>query len=380
MVNNMRSFDYRVDYKDMSIEVNNYIDEMLKELKVLSQIEKLDIYDKSIQLVEKFKEKYPDILMIQDVISKDMLSSENIEYVFEHKNYKQDASKTGMDFQNDLYKIFELEDELSNVASKLFKEELSSFEEIENGKEFLVVGHASYNLPGVSNNKNYRNNYKKYLSCSVYSNNELNTFMDEKIVYLFDVNKENFISSSPDDVATREEPRPSMHTLKKNDSNSYTDVGIKNDPRGTFALSILSPRAVEKLSVEREFSLTNKKYSKGITTNEVVLYRPKCKSKRALLIADETDLLINEYFKLKENKIKFKCINRGIYKEMDSQKRYSQEQLDKLIKQLSELPTYNPQFLSDYYNEVVLPMNYSDEILSIINDSFKQYIKHSKKL
>ena len=360
----MRYFNYRHEHSSMGIDVTSYINEFIKELKCLIEIEGLDVYRDALGVVIDFKNKYPDIRAIGQNILRDLISPENIEYAFKNPNsYKEDASKIGLAFQKDLYKIFELEDNLSKLAEKKF-EEMTPFEQIENGGEFMVVGHASYQLPGVSNNPNYRKNQKEYLSC------ELNTFMDNKIVYLLGVTEDNFISASHFDVVTRETRHPSIHSLKEietDDGKEYIDIGFTHD-MDKFALSIATPKVVERLSLEREKGLDSS------LTNEIVLLRNKTISNKALLVADETDLLIDEFMVLKSNGVEFKCINRGLYKEQRDEERYDKSKLQDLEQRLSMIGRYDRRALEDYYKSVVLKMKYSDDILEKINNSFSKYI------
>ena len=366
----MRYFNYRHEHSSMGIDVTSYINEFIKELKCLIEIEGLDVYRDALGVVIDFKNKYPDIRAIGQNILRDLISPENIEYAFKNPNsYKEDASKIGLAFQKDLYKIFELEDNLSKLAEKKF-EEMTPFEQIENGGEFMVVGHASYQLPGVSNNPNYRKNQKEYVSCSLFSNNELNTFMDNKIVYLLGVTEDNFISASHFDVVTRETRHPSIHSLKEietDDGKEYIDIGFTHD-MDKFALSIATPKVVERLSLEREKGLDSS------LTNEIVLLRNKTISNKALLVADETDLLIDEFMVLKSNGVEFKCINRGLYKEQRDEERYDKSKLQDLEQRLSMIGRYDRRALEDYYKSVVLKMKYSDDILEKINNSFSKYI------
>ena len=353
----MRYFDYRKDYSNINIEVDSYIREFIKELNCLIEMEGLDVYRNALNLLKEFSDKYPDLYSTSQKILGELLSNENP---------IDGSSKTGVEFQKDLYRIFELEESLSKLAEKKF-EEMTPFEEIENGGEFMVVGHASYQLPGVSNNPNYRKNQKEYLSCSLFSNNHLNTFMDEKIVYLVDVTKENFVSASHYDVVTRGTKYPSIHSLKEvetDEGKEYIDVGFTLD-KDKYALSIATPKVVERLTLEREKQLGNP------SVNEIVLLRGKTVSNKALLVADETDLLLDEFMVLRKNNIDFKCINKGLYNE---EERYDKSKLEELDQSLSNIGIYGLNTLQDYYKNVVLKMNYSNDVLERINNSFSKYI------
>ena len=167
----MRHFDYRDDYSTISIDIKSYTDALIKELTCLIEIEGLDVYKNALNAVNEFNAKYPDLNAISDQIADELLTPENVDYAFYNHKFKEDASETGMKFKEDLYKIFALEESLSKLAEKQF-EKMTPFEQIENGGDFMVVGHACSLLPGVSNNPNYRKNHKEYLSCSLFTNNE----------------------------------------------------------------------------------------------------------------------------------------------------------------------------------------------------------------
>lgn len=365
----MRTFNYVDDHSRINIDVKSYINELIKELTYLIEIEGLDVYKNGLEVVNNFKNKYSDLHAVHKEILEDLLKPENVEYAVKNKKYKDDASKIGIEFQKDLYRIFELEESLSKLAEKQF-ENMTPFDQIENGGEFMVVGHVSHQLPGVSNNPNYIKNQKEYLSCSLFSNNEQNTFDNGKIVYLVDVTEDNYISASYFDVAARESRYPSIYSLKEVETETgkeYISIGYTYDS-DKFALSIATPKVVEKLSLERESNIENP------LTNEIVLLRGKTISNKALLMADETDLLLDEFVTLRKNNIEFKCINKGLYKEQKDEDRYDKTRLIELKNELSKIGYYDKKVLEDYYKNVVLKMNYSDDILEIINDGFSKYI------
>ena len=59
----------------------------------------------------------------------------------------------------------------------------------------MTVIHASYLEPGVKGNSNYHGNVysKQYLSCSLISGRELNTFGDVKTLFVMDVNGDSYM-------------------------------------------------------------------------------------------------------------------------------------------------------------------------------------------
>lgn len=368
----MRYFDY-LDRDYSMFDINCYIEELITTLKYLKDIEKKEIYDRSLKLVESFKKKYPDLNEIDSIIFKDLINKENATFLCDHGYYKEDASRVGLEFEEDLHKIFEMEEELNKIAGEYFSKSMTSFEEIKNGEEFITVGHSSFNIPGTPNSINYNDRGPKYLSCSLFSNMELNAFNHSNIVYLVDINQQNFILASYFDISIREDDYPSIFAIKK-ENKKYLIAGYGEDTK-KFTITIATPRVVEKMSVERETKENGSlyKYDNGLT-NEVVLDREKTNFRNALLIGCETDLMIIEYFYLKAQNIPFKCINKGLYMEKEGLDRFDEGKLNILKEELKSINMYDKEVLEDYYKDVVLEMNYSERVLSIINESFSQYI------
>ena len=120
-------------------------------------------------------------------------------------------------------------------------------------------------------------------------------------------------------------------------------------------------------------------YNYNALTNEIVLDRSKTKRTGALLISNGCDLLLSEYWILKENNIPFKCINRGLYREKKGYTNYTKEEYEEFIKKIEIMPEQtkkiNPEFLKSYYEEVVLKMNYSQEIVEIIKRELSKYVE-----
>lgn len=383
----MRRFDYLHDYTGMSIAINSYLNELKKELSVLIDVDNNPLYEQFIQMIDNFEKKYPNLYDISSKILDDLLTPENVEYCIKNKEYKADASKTGCEFQLEIQKIFELEEQLKQIALYKFKEDITNFDEIVNGKDFIVVGHASDQLPGLPGDDRYnRFGQKRYLSCSLLSNLELNTFQDSSIFFVVDVKEDNYLLGTYYDTVTRENRNPSVYTvgeIESEDGKLYIDAGYSND-KDKFAISIATPKVIEKLSVEREIKDTGRLYDYNNTlTNEIILDRDKTSVKGCLLVAEETKVLFSEFYTLEKNNMDFKCINKGLYKEKQGIDRYDKTAIPSFKKQLKESIDYyknilKPEefsfFLSEYYKKVVRPMNYSDDILSIINEEFNMYI------
>lgn len=381
----MRKFNYLEDHGVISTAVKGYINQLLMEINLLKETNN-DIYSKTEITINKFKDKYPNLYMVSKVILDDLLKSENFEYYHQNKRYPDDASSLGLQFEKDLKKIFDLEEQLKNIALVSWENDLTKFDDIVNGEDFLVVGHASYNLPGTVNCRNYVNNGHKnlYISCSLFSGNELNTFNDLKTVYLIEVDKNNYIASSSDDSVTADFNYPSFETLSKIDDNHYIKVGYTNDSKKSVT-TIATPKLIEKLSLEREINQRGEMYNyDGLLTNEVVLDRTKSKYIGALLISNGCDLLLDEYLNLKQNNVKFKCINKGLYRTKNNMTEFTSKDYNDFIDKFNRIENYSylgdklNELLLGYYYEVILPMNYSSDVMLLINDKFSKYIEIPK--
>lgn len=374
----MRNFDYRKDYGLIGITIRGYITQLHKEISLLMDTN--PIYSKALQVIEQFKLKYENLSAVSSLILKDLLEPYPFEYCYKHGNYPEDASSLGIQFENDLKNIFKLEDELRLVALENWKNELTNFDDIENGEDFIVVGHAAYFSPGTPDFSNYRagEHSKQFLSCTLFSDKELNTFNQIKTVFITNVDQDNYISSSSEDSVTGEFRSTSFETLKEikeNGFSHYIKVGYTNNMHKAVT-TISTPRLIEELSIKREVEENGSlfEYEKSLT-NEVVLDRTNTKISGALLISNGCDLLINEYLNFKKNNIKFKCINKGLYKKKYGMDEYSEKEYNEFLNSISRLYNdidnyiYTNEELLGYYNEVVVPMKYNSEITNMIKQS-----------
>lgn len=365
----MRMFDYRKNHSIIGTTINGYITQLHKEITLLKGTNV--VYDKALEMIESFKLKYENMHYISALILKDLLEPDNIEYCMQHGEYPLNCSTLGKEFEEDLKRIIKLEDELRKIAVESWKTDLTNFEDIKNGEDFMVVGHSSFTLPGTKDNSNYKTGQysKQYLSCSLLSQRELNTFHGEKIVYLVDINNENYIASSCEDAVTTETNSPQFETLKKISENGvdhYIKAGYNHDSSKAVT-SISTPQLIEKLSVEREVGKNGELFNyRNLLTNEVILDRTTTKVTGALLISKGCDLLIEEYLYLRKNNVNFKCLNIGLYKEKFGYPSYNEKEYAEFLKKNSSLPNYDIEVLLEYFNDVVIPMNYSSEITNII--------------
>ena len=375
----MRKFSYITDYGLINSSVRGYITELEKELAMLIDMEvNNDIYIDTYKKLKEFKSKYSDLYGIYNKILNDLTSGDNVEYCFKYGKYKEDASLVGLEFEKDLKEIFELEEKCRDYSIKLWERDIT------NGEDFMTVIHASYLEPGVKGELNYHDNEysKQYLSCSLISDRELNTFGDAKTLFVMDVNSDSYIASSFDDSVTSETTKADFNTLKEIDVNGnkhYIKVGYTNDMKSSVT-SISSPKMIEELSIQRELKDSGELYRYNSQTNEVVLDRTKTRVVGALLLSNGCDLLLGEYINLKQRGIRFKCINKGLYRQKNNISPYNEEEYNKFIISLDSLDEvisrYNisDDLLREYYYEVVLPMKYDDNVMKVINKKFSLYL------
>lgn len=380
----MRKFNYITDYSLINSSVNGYIIELEKELAILIDMEEdNNIYVEAYKKLKEFKNKYSNMYDVYNEILNDLLSSENVEYCVKNGKYKEDASLVGLEFERDLRELFALEEKCRSNSVKLWERDLTSYDNITNGEKFMTVIHASSLLPGTPDNDNYHDNKysKQYLSCSLISNRELNTFNGTKILFVMDVNDDNYIASSYVDAVTADISRADFNTLKEidvNGSKHYIKVGYINDTKSSVT-SISSPKMIEELSVERELKDSGELYRYNSQTNEVVLDRTKTKMRGAILLSDGCDLLLGEYFYLKSLGVKFKCINKGLYRQKNNISPYTEEEYNNFLVSLDNLDgvikKYNASYedLFNFYQEVVIPMKYDERVMNDINKKLSFY-------
>lgn len=380
----MRKFNYITDYSLINSSVKGYIIELEKELSMLIDMEEdNNIYIEAYKKLKEFKNKYSNMYDVYNVILNDLLSSENVEYCFKYGKYKEDASLVGLEFERDLRELFELEEKCRDYSIKLWERDLTSYDNIINGEKFMTLVHASYFEPGVKGDANYHDNKysKQYLSCSLMSDRELNTFSDAKTLFVMEINSDNYIASSFVDSVTSESTTPNFNTLKEidvNGSKHYIKAGYTNN-RKEAVISISSPKMIEELSVERELKDSGELYRYNSQTNEVVLDRTKTKVNGAILLSDGCDLLLEEYLQLKSLGVKFKCINKGLYRLKSNIPPYTEEEYNNFLISLDSLDDvierYNVSYedLFGFYQEVVIPMKYDERVMNDINKKLSFY-------
>lgn len=249
----------------------------------------------------------------------------------------------------------------------------------------MIVGHASFNIPGISSDKNYNSHMAQYLSCSLFSNLELNSFQNSNLIFVVNVNSTNYIASSSCDSVTGDFNNPDFLTLKVievNGSKHYIKVGYTNDSKKCVT-ALETPEMIEKLSIARELKENGKLYDYDSSLcNEVVLDRTKTSYSGAVLLSNGCDILFNEYLLLKENNIPFKCINKALYRLKKEMLPYSNTDYEEYLSSLKRLEArildglIPLDKLNAYYNEVIIPMRYDD----IIANDFKKVIAKYTKI
>lgn len=375
----MRHFDYIKDYSIINTTIKGYIKSLKKEINLLKEKNNHELYNDALELIASFESLHPDLNIVCNQIKNDI---KNIQpYYFKYGYYPENTSLIGQKFSRHLQEIIKMEEKLKEIAIPSWEQELTQFEEIQNGEDFIVVGHADYKNPGLGNENNQ--NRTQYLSCSVLSNNELNTFQNIKTVFVVGVNKDNYIASSFTDALTSDYSLPSFLTLKTIETEKKKHnikVGYNNDSNECVT-SIMTPRLVEKLSIEREIEENGTLFEyRNSQTNEVILDRGHIKVDGILLISNGCDLLIGEYLFLTNSNQSFKCINKGLYREKHGQMPYSQEEYQEFNRKLNQLDNYiekgiiPKEILKLYYEDVVIPMNYDEKIVKIITSRFSKYI------
>ena len=381
----MRYFNYSKseDLNGIPTTIKEYIKQLDFDLDYLTEKSPnkaiyLPFYDKLLD----FRIKYSNLKKVQNQITNDLLSASNVEYCFRNGKYADDASKLGVEFSKDLSEIFEYEESLREYTAKVWENSLTNFDDIVNGERFMIVGHSSSFLPGLKGDYNYSKHRTKYLSCSLFSNLELNTYRDSCLIFVVDVNNDNYLASSPKDCFTGDSSEPSIHTVKeieKDGNKCYIDTG-SGDEFWRVVTTIETPQMIEELNVKRDLEVNKKLYDyNNILCNEIVLYRDTTKCKGAVILSNGCDVLIDKYLYLKEQDIPFKCINKGLYRVQKGLKEYSDDDYEKFTKDLETLDQkisngyVTTKQLNDYYEEVVIPMKYDDRVKTGFQELVTKY-------
>ena len=300
----MRTFNYLKDYNLLTSSVQGYLTQLSLELNYLIKTSNnKEIYYPLYKKLQEFQTKYPNLRNISLKIREDLLKEENISYYFKNGKYPSNASIIGNEITKDLNELFTLEESLKNYTALLWQQRLTNFNDLVNGEDFMIVGHACFNIPGISSDKNYNSYKAQYLSCSLFSNLELNSFQYSNLIFVVDVNSTNYIASSSCDCVTGDFNNPDFLTLKVievNGSKHYIKVGYTNDSKKCVT-AIETPEMIEKLSVARELKENGKLYDYGSSLcNEVVLDRTKTSYRGAVLLSNGCDILFDEYLLLKK--------------------------------------------------------------------------------
>ena len=382
----MRKFDYLHDYVN---DVEHYINSLEYCLNIFNGSTFNDDVENCIivlsQQLSLFKKKYPSLSQVGKRILNDLLLPDTVNRIV-NGAYPVDASRFGLEFQNDLYILFELEDKLSLLFCYFWKKQLTSFNDFINGEDFRIVGTVNplYNLPG---GKNYRvdNYHNSYLSASLYSNNTISPFNNGRAIVVCEVNENNFLGCSPIDIATRESNRSSIYTIGNTSDGKLIDSGYSMSKDTCY--KILVPSILERLRLELDINLNGRILFNG-GVNEVILDKTTTNFKGIILVNSGLDCLLDEYVNYRFTthsslQLPIKCLNKVLYQKRFYDIEFSDQdylnleaQLNNIINQLMQLYDYKKvaQILDSYYNEVVLPMKYDDCALEIINNTLKKHI------
>ena len=152
----MRTFNYLKDYNLLTSSVQGYLTQLSLELDYLIKTSNnKEIYYPLYKKLQEFPTKYPNLRNISIKIREDLLKEENVSYYFKNGKYPSNASIIGNEITKDLNELFTLEESLKNYTALLWQQRLTNFNDLVNGEDFMIVGHASFNIPGISSDKNY---------------------------------------------------------------------------------------------------------------------------------------------------------------------------------------------------------------------------------
>ena len=381
----MRTFNYLKDYNLLTSSVQGYLTQLSLELDYLIKTSNnKEIYYPLYKKLQEFSTKYPNLRNISIKIREDLLKEENGETIsidgpLTVQNLADAIGKSVSEVIMELMKMGTMATINQEVTF-----EVASLLAQKNGFN-MIVGHASFNIPGISSDKNYNSHMAQYLSCSLFSNLELNSFQNSNLIFVVDVNSTNYIASSSCDSVTGDFNNPDFLTLKVievDGSKHYIKVGYTNDSKKCVT-ALETPDMIEKLSIARELKENGKLYDyDNSLCNEVVLDRTKTSYSGAVLLSNGCDILFNEYLLLKENNIPFKCINKALYRLKKEMLPYSNTDYEEYLSSLKRLEArilaglIPLDKLNAYYNEVIIPMQYDD----IVANDFKKVIAKYTKI
>ena len=379
----MRYFDYLENYhelKEAYYICNKIINDVLEFDDQLLTKEEKQIFKeiKTEALLLNNKLNF-NIYEISQKINDDFLEPSNVEYSFKHQKFPKNASKLGQSI-NDLFKkIFIIEEKMQIIVSNIWSRLITPFEKIQNGDPFIVIGHSGNGYINFPSSKYYINNsYNNTTSysCSIFTNNHINVY-NSKLVALFNVNYNNFISASHFDSATRSRGfnKKTIKTLKTTDEGNFINVGYSN------------PQDTKRIVTKSESpTITLAKLKKNIV-NEVVLDKMKSKPIGLLIFSNGDDFLFFEYInalKMKnEYNLNLKVINKSLYQDIEFD-------LNQLNKSLLFFKNYifNSEFnkeelvslLDGYIEDVIIPLKLNKDIEKIQMDFIEQIKEELKQI
>lgn len=344
----------------------------------------LDVNDKKIVL--NFRKEIEEIkkdntfsrIEILRKITSELLAPENVEYAMIHQKYPNGASKTGEMVSQTFKKIFDMEDKMQIIVSKLWRKIITPFDKIKNGEEIILIGHSGYGYINLPMSKYYQNNEYNNItsySCSIFTNGAMNEY-NSKVIMLFDVNENSFICANSFDSATKSSSKiQDVQTLKTNKEGYSIRAGH------TYTSDI--SKVITKSECPTTTLAKVKKNNKNI--NEVILDKQNSVPTGLVLLSDGSDFLFFEYLDIlkmkKDYNLDFKVINKTLYVDMPitinacnqklRQFEYYILSLDKPYEELCNL-------LDSYITDVIIPLKLDSQVEKMQLE-FIDYIKEKLK-
>lgn len=380
----MRSFDYLRD----KLEINDLI-RLVREYKSIveqydyavflpeEQTKIKEFSGKVNEFLEKYDQKWPNDLSSR--INKDLISPEVVNKLeTTHGEYPHDASPLGCEVEIKAKELFTLEEEIAKYVARIWKSSLTSFEDFENGKPFSIVATATENPEQFPGGPGFSRRWSQFTSSSLFTNHMIESFLDIKLLLVCDVDDSSLLGTSEVDTATHETLLPGIKTIAQIDGKNYIQAGYSGS--GYICTKLLTPSMLE----ERRIRLNREK---GEAICEVVLDKKKTKYTGILLLSDGYDVLMNEYLAAIQARrsmgLQMKCLNKALYRQGPPLKE-NLDQLSERIQDALDLYEYNYGFdftraaLEGYIQDVVLPMNYSEEIVNLYQSKLSSYHRRTE--
>ena len=148
------------------------------------------------EFLKKFDKAYPND--ISTLIRNDLLSPEVINKLSSITDkYPHDSSKIGCEFEKSVMELFKMEDEVSLYIADAWSNKMTSFDRFTNGEDFMLVGTAINDPRSLPGGRYYKQGkwHHSYISASLFSNNTISPFMNNKLVVVCSVDRDSFIGA-----------------------------------------------------------------------------------------------------------------------------------------------------------------------------------------